>query len=253
MPGVQYEEMLPHEVVAARTQKPLAYLPIGTIEWHGVHNALGLDTLKAHKLCGLAAEKGGGLVLPSLWYGEHREIQLMEANPVSRNAIAGLMDLPPGNFGIGSTNGSTIEDQAHRYNNLLFHIYDQVAALGFKALIVLCGHYPLKLYTDFTAAAFMRRKSLKIFGGTEVDFIPDLGKETGAMLGDHAAKWETSLLMALRPGLTDLKKLPPAGEPVVGVSGEDPRESNVELGRRAVDFIVSRMCEKGDKLLKSVS
>jgi len=43
--------------------------------------------------------------------------------------------------------------------------------------------------------------------------------------------------------------LPPMGEEVVGVSGEDPREANLDLGRRAVAAIVRRMKEKGDELL----
>ena len=61
---VRYEEMLPHEVVAARTETPLAYLPIGGIEWHGEHNCLGLDTVKIHALALRCAQAGGGLVFP---------------------------------------------------------------------------------------------------------------------------------------------------------------------------------------------
>jgi len=43
---VMYEEMLPHEAVAARKACPVAYLPIGGIEWHGEHNCLGLHRLQ---------------------------------------------------------------------------------------------------------------------------------------------------------------------------------------------------------------
>ena len=45
MAKVRYEEMLPHEAVEARTKCPVAYLPVGGIEWHGEHNCLGLDTV----------------------------------------------------------------------------------------------------------------------------------------------------------------------------------------------------------------
>ena len=78
MVKVQYEEMLPHEVVAARTACPVAYLPVGTLEWHGVHNPVGLDTLKARALCVRAAEEFGGVAMPALWWGEHREKELVE-------------------------------------------------------------------------------------------------------------------------------------------------------------------------------
>ena len=35
MTEVRYERMLPRETVSARKACPLAYLPIGTVEWHG--------------------------------------------------------------------------------------------------------------------------------------------------------------------------------------------------------------------------
>ena len=47
MPKVRYEEMLPSEIVAARTACPIVYVPLGTLEWHGEHDAVGLDALKA--------------------------------------------------------------------------------------------------------------------------------------------------------------------------------------------------------------
>ena len=54
--------------------RPAFAVPVGTIEWHGHHNPLGLDALKAHALCVRAAEQCGGVAMPPLWYGEHREI-----------------------------------------------------------------------------------------------------------------------------------------------------------------------------------
>lgn len=46
-PEVRYELLRPAQVVARRTACPLAYLPIGGIEWHGPQNPLGLDGLLA--------------------------------------------------------------------------------------------------------------------------------------------------------------------------------------------------------------
>ena len=251
MAKVCYEEMLPHEVVEARQTKPLVYLPIGTVEWHGLQNPLGLDTLKARALCVKAAERGGGLVMPALWWGEHREIQLMEANPRSRQGIAELMDLPADNFTFGYMGGKTVEEQAHFYNDLLFHVYHQLASLGFKAAIVLCGHYPLQLYAHFTAAVFMRRSPLRIYTGTDADFVRDLADELGGRVGDHAGRWETSLLMALCPGMVDLSRLPiDEDAKLVGIGGEDPRQASTDFGERAVEAIVERMVERGEALLE---
>lgn len=249
---VQYESLLPHEVIAAREAKPLAYLPIGTIEWHGRHNPLGLDTLKAHELCIRAAQAGGGLAMPPLWWGEHREIQLMESNPDFREPIAHAMQLPPENFQRGYM-GKSIEQQAHFYNDLLFHIFKQIESLGFRALIILCGHYPLQIYADYTAKVFEPESTLRVFGATEAYFVRDKREEFGVKIGDHAGLWETSLLMALMPGLTDLSQLNSGPEQnLIGVMGEDPRRASAELGQHFVARIVEGMVAKGDELLASM-
>src|SRR5690606_7283502 len=67
---VQWERMLPAEFHAAVAALPVVFLPLGTVEWHGEHNALGLDSLKAHALCVRAARRaGGGVVHPPLYGG----------------------------------------------------------------------------------------------------------------------------------------------------------------------------------------
>jgi creatinine amidohydrolase len=243
---VCYERLLPHQIVAARTACPLAYLPIGTVEWHGEHNATGLDTLKAHALCVRAATASGGLVFPPLWYGEHREIQLMEANPASRSAIADKMQLPPENFEAGYMGGRTVEAQAYAYCQLLAHILDQIKSLGFRAVFVLCGHYPLAQYAAFSGAVFERRTGIPVYACKENDLVADLGYR-----GDHAGKWETSLLMHLEPGLTDLTRLPEdRSVKPVGVGGEDPRDATTEFGRDAADAVVERMARRAAQLLE---
>lgn len=37
MERFQYEEMLPGEALEKRQKRPVAYLPLGGIEWHGEH------------------------------------------------------------------------------------------------------------------------------------------------------------------------------------------------------------------------
>src|SRR2546427_13120524 len=62
---VQWERLLPREFREAVARLPVVFLPLGTVECHGEHNALGLDALKAHALCaGAAGEAGGGVRSP---------------------------------------------------------------------------------------------------------------------------------------------------------------------------------------------
>ena len=71
--------MLPAEFRAAQASLPVCFLPLGTVEWHGEHNALGLDALKAHALCvKLHNKRGVALSIPRfmvVWgieYARHR-------------------------------------------------------------------------------------------------------------------------------------------------------------------------------------
>ena len=40
MRKVLYEELLPEELVQRIQEMPVAYLPLGTLEWHGPHMPL---------------------------------------------------------------------------------------------------------------------------------------------------------------------------------------------------------------------
>jgi creatinine amidohydrolase len=66
---VQYELLRPGEVKALRERCPVVYIPVGSLEWHGVQNPLGTDGLKAHAICCEAALRYGGVVLPTLYLG----------------------------------------------------------------------------------------------------------------------------------------------------------------------------------------
>lgn len=250
MTKVQYELMRPAEAVAARESKSLVYLPIGTLEWHGVQNPLGLDTLKAHALCVKAAEQGGGVVMPPIWFGEHREQLLMEANAKDRERIAEIMGLDASNFDPGSMGGKTMYEQAHFYNDLLFHAYHQMVSLGFKGIFVMYGHYPLVYNVQFTAPIFNREHDEKVFGCCEADLAKGLEEQLGGRVGDHAGRWETSVMMALKPELVDISQLPEGDDgELVGIMGEDPKQSSMDFGERAVKVIVEKMVEKGEWLL----
>src|SRR4028118_2380513 len=71
---VRFEDSFPWDISAAMAEAPLCYLPLGTLEWHGEHAAVGLDALKAHAVCVLAAKRSGGLVAPPIyWSTDWRE------------------------------------------------------------------------------------------------------------------------------------------------------------------------------------
>src|SRR5215213_4080781 len=132
---VQFEEMFPWEVAAAMAEAPLCFLPLGTLEWHGEHAAVGLDALKAHAVCALAAQRSGGLVVPPLfWSTDWRE------------------DLPDGSYLTGGIErgeryhvpGSMFWLRLETFHNLLLDFYEAMRRRGFRAIVVLSGHWSIE-------------------------------------------------------------------------------------------------------------
>jgi len=244
IPEVRYEYLRPAEIVERRQFYPLLYLPLGTIEWHGPHNPVGLDGLKAHSLCLRAAQEGGGLVFPVVWFGEHRESHLMEINPYVGREIQDRMQLPHENFLPGYTQSGTIIGQALDYLALLWKISCQAKSLGFKAIIYFNGHYPLTHYGRFVGHLVGRHLGMANWAGHEGELLAESG-ELGH--GDHAGKWETSLMMDAAPERVDLEALRRAGE-FVGC-GEDALESTSEEGQMWSRKIVDALVRKGESLL----
>ena len=81
------------------------------------------------------------------------------------------------------------------------------------------------------------------------------GQESGT---DHAAKWETSNMMFLYPGLVDMStlgngSLAPNMKPPDGIGGQDPRKyASAELGRRNVELASQAIGRKAKELLESL-
>ncbi|OFX13682.1 MAG: hypothetical protein A2Z18_09670 [Armatimonadetes bacterium RBG_16_58_9] len=238
---IRYEWLRPGEMVSRRKACPVAYLPIGTLEWHLEHNVLGLDAVKAHGLVMECARRGGGVVFPALFYGENRteaHVDVLRADE---------FEVPPENFGPDFM-PFTVSEQATHYHHLLIHVLNEIASLGFRFIIVCAGHYPLLDHARAAISVFRqtaRRRGHQpttgwAFSGYELvqDVLPGVG--------DHGLTWETSLMMALFPGSADLSLLPPE------VRREKWVDSvSAEYGRKAIDLIIDRVLARVEDMLKN--
>ena len=243
---VRYWMLRPEQVVRRRSECPVAYIPIGTIEWHGPHNPLGADTLQAEGLAVLCARKGGGLVFPPLYYGESRSESLMEATAADREQIAEAMGLSSDAF-LPERQPFSPMEQVLNYQRLLLHILTEAESLGFKLGVLVAGHYPLIDHARAAALLFNKRRYSRYHGLLAwacVDYLFLADRYPQA--GDHAGGWETSHLLALQPETVDLSKLPPKGQPLVGIMGTmPPQDSSAEFGRRTLE-------ESAEAILKEV-
>ncbi|MDD4890421.1 MAG: creatininase family protein [Phycisphaerae bacterium] len=233
---VRYHMLRPAQIVERRKACPVAYVPIGTLEWHGVHNPVGADTLQAEGLAERCARLGGGLAFPPLYYGESRSESLMEANAADRDKIAEQMALSPDNF-LPERMPFPPTEQALNYVKLLLHVLAEVESLGFEVGVLVAGHYPLVDHAQAAVLEFNRRHHSRYHGmlaWAVVDYL--LVTDRYDRPGDHAAGWETSHLMHLHPQTVDLSLLPPKGEKLIGVGGRiPPQDATAAFGRETIE------------------
>jgi len=210
--------MLPHEFDRAISRAPIGYVPFGTLELHSAHLALGNDAVKAHELCLRAARKSGGVVVPATyWASEGASHHTMTIE--HRGAEEGIL-LP-----------------------LFTAIFREAERVGFKAIVALTGHYGLGQVCTVKKAAldWMKKGRSIVWALAEWEVAGDLGYR-----GDHAGKWETSLLWSLRPELVKMDMLSRATNLPVPKTA---REAARRLGDKAVKAIVSRLAKKANELL----
>jgi creatinine amidohydrolase len=187
--------MFPWEIARALAEAPVAYLPLGTLEWHGEHNVVGLDGLKAHAICVRAARKSGGLVVPTLYWATDSREDLEGGDYLTGGIEHGERYHVPGNM---------FWLRPETYHNLLFDIYETLRRRGFRAIVVLAGHWSRHTLPTILASgeAFLaQHPEMKWEMVIDRKLVPDLHYPH-----EHAAGGETSLMMAVRPELVDLDK-----------------------------------------------
>lgn len=217
---VKYVELRPAEFKERLQQRPLAYLPLGTLEWHGEHLPLGADALQSEALMVAAARQFGGIVLPPIFLGPDRR-----------------MDLPDGSYLVGmdyaastqpprQLTGSAYHISYDYFKTWLEQVLEQLRRAGFKAVFA-DGHGPSRRTWAEMIPAWKEKFQMKLYGITE-DWKPHWN-----FMNDHAAKNETSIMLHIDPSLVDLSVFPEGAQsPLVGVNGEHPFLSSADYGEK---------------------
>ncbi|MFC1551946.1 creatininase family protein [Candidatus Latescibacterota bacterium] len=228
-PNVRFSDLLPHEFRSRLAEKPLAYLPMGTIEWHGEHLALGSDAIQSEELMIACAERFGGIVMPPIHLGPDRS-KLMDDGSQLIGMDYADSTIPPHQLA-----GSCYWISAGLFDSLIDAILDQIKRADFTAVFA-DGHGPSRWSWVEGIKEREARFGLKLLGVTS-DIAGDWKSQV-----DHAARNETSLMMNYRPDLVDLSQL--SGDRSVwpqGVGGEDPRDASPEYGKecflRSVELV----------------
>ncbi len=245
--NVEYHRLRPKNLVARREATPVAYLGLGILEWHGLHNPLGLDGVKANGVAMHLARKLGGVVMPPLFWGDNRSdiCELVFDPAVSPWLPAGTTDHTAAIFEAMELPKTAFQEDAERsiakggwrlWKELVIHNLFQIQTFGFKLIVLIPGHYPLFGPLDQAAADY------RSGGGKSGIFVlTDHMYDESGKAGDHAAAFETSTMLTLEPDLVDLGELDPNPDTKpTGVLGDDPR---LHASKAFGDKILERFTE----------
>lgn len=233
---VDYENLFPHEFEKRLKTRPIGYLPLGTLEWHGKHNVFGADALQSRELFRRAARRFGGIVMPPIWMGPDG-IKRQEQG----SDLIG-MDTAESTIPNQQLPGSLYWVPKELFLSLVEAMLAQAKRAGFKCIIA-DGHGPSRIAWAEKVDAWEKQFDLKLISALR-DF-PDQWRTQN----DHAGCNETSIMMAVDSSLVDLSRLSTDRDQwPQGVAGEDPRNATVLFGEELIEDTVSLIGKRLDEL-----
>ncbi len=251
------EFLRPGEILAEKERCSIVYLPIGPLEWHGPAMPYGTDPLLAQTVARQTAQRLGGVVMPTLFFGTERErpAYILEAkgfeNP--EDLYVWGMDVP----------NNPMKSFYAREDIFAITVREHLRLLvqqGYQLIVIVNGHGAMgqrstleRLAIEFSNETDSRVLYYMLDIDTP-DFHPDFG---------HGTIYETSMVRAVCDENVDLKALPPkdvplkytdwgiaddnvfSGKPSPGNSVvHDPRDATVELGVQCVRNAVDNLCRQ---------
>ncbi len=211
---MRYELMLPHQIRAAIDGRWPVVLPLGVLEYHGEHMAVGMDTLAVTGILEILEREADLVILPPFYYG-----------------AASYAVEPPERTG-------TLHVDAGALTPLAKALFTGLLRIGFRNIHLVIHHQTENFAAGMpTDLAFKLAARQAIFGFLEAErgegwwganSMADYYEQqstgedpfnwikahplmpSSAMEGypfDHAGQGETSLLMALMPEGVDTSRI----------------------------------------------
>lgn len=218
------------EVAAGKTT---ILVPIGGTEQSGPYIALGKHNARAKALSEkIARALGDALVAPVVAYVPEGSI----SPPTQHMKFPGTITIPTETF-----------------EQLLASAARSFRAAGFRDIVFLGDHGGYqksearvadRLNRDWAGTPVRAHAVEEYYRAADAGFAAELKRRgyRADEIGTHAALADTSLTLALEPGMVRLDRLrsaPPPG-PGDGVYGGDPRRASAALGALGVEAIVGR-------------
>ncbi len=167
------EWLRPAEIIEEMEQRPLVYLPLGPLEWHGPHLPIGTDALDAQAVALRVAERVGGVVLPTFFCGTERERPSQQLRDLGFRGDEWMvgMDFPKNTL-------KSLYFREEFMALLLREMLHLVAQQGYELVIIINGH------GAENHIAVIDRISKEYTATGSVRVVPFLAWDPGAFLDD---------------------------------------------------------------------
>jgi len=209
-------ELRPAELAQFIQDCPIVFVPTGIYEWHDEQNPLGTDTLKMIEICRRVARRTGGVIHMPSYVG------------------VGAFHDSTGPLRHGGLNFS--EEFVRKY---LAGLLTELGKMGFELIVLLYGHTnPGNINAhDQAAEDYLRTADTPAKVLCVNDVEPAVRYRY--KVADHAAQWETSLMMASHADRVDLSQIPDNHGEWWGL---DPREhASAEAGEHMYEAIAEEV------------
>ena len=186
----------PPQIRERLAQAPVAFIPVGPLEWHGPHCPYGTDGLNAQHMAAEACRRVGGILWPTLFWGTERERRpdQLESLGFPKDAYIVGMDFPANPL-------PSCYCPEEIFAVVVRETLRQAGRLGVKLAAIVNGH------GAENHMAALRRLTVEISRTTgPLTYLRVSDPSKGS--GGHADADETSLMMFLTHSV-DLSALPP--------------------------------------------
>ncbi|MFO0998254.1 MAG: creatininase family protein [Alphaproteobacteria bacterium] len=238
MREVEWGNLRAPELRALGARGAIAVVPVGSIEQHGPHLPVQVDTLLATEVARRAARRVAAkqpiVVTPTVWSGlaEHH------------------MSL-----------GATITLDFETFAAVLRCVCRSVLRHGFRRILLLNGHGGNITALNVIAGELSRELDAPIttatywtLSGTQKPFQAILDKQKTVR---HACEAETSMLLALKPGLVDKKAMKTVKAPMDGLTSEGGAYRYRPIAHWTKSGVIgapaAASAEKGERLLNAAA
>ena len=201
----QIQHLRPDQAFTLLQEKPVAYWPLGLIEWHGPHLPFGVDAFNAEAVALRAAEKGGR-VFTTLYLGteREREPELLEWLGFDEEDWIVGMDFPANSL-------PSMYAREEVFAIIVRENLRMMAAYGLDLIVIISGHAAVNQIQTLRRIAF----DFNADNDTQVIVtLPFVTNEAGIMEVGHASRIETSVMLALHPETVRIDNLPPSNTPL---------------------------------------